>query len=218
MVDEMRHTLSSEEIRDLAISTLGLGLAFAIWRFGPETGVLMSMVSTEFLGLFVATTAIVAVSYIPHEMAHRVTARSMDAYAEFRMWRPGVVLAVLTSFLGFVFAATGGTSMYTRTGERYGLSVPDLNTQMIGYVSIVGPLMNISLAVLFSFLAASMHGTEIASINMFQLFSLGADINGFLAVFNLLPFYPFDGYKVLRWSSTMWFVAVVLSGLSFLIV
>lgn len=214
----MRHTLQTEEIRDLAWSALGLGVAFALWEFGPRFGVPGDLLSADFFGLIGVATALVAVSYIPHVMAHRVTARSMDAYAEFEMWPPGAVLAIITSFLGIVVAAVGGTRMYTKSSERYGLSVPDLNVKMIGFISVVGPLINISMAVLFAFVATAVGETYVAGLNMFKVLRFGANINSFLAIANLLPFYPLDGYKILRWNSLMWFISVILAGLTFLLI
>lgn len=211
----MEHTLSEEEIKDLAISTIGLGLAFSLLYFGgaaPQDFVL----SLQFIPALVVATALVAISFIPHEMGHRVTARSMDAYAEYEMWKPGVALAVLSSFLGAVAAAPGGVKMYTRSSERYGLSVPQLNLKMIGYVAIVGPLMNISLAVIFSFLATSIPTSP--QLYGVDLLFLGARINGFLAVFNLMPFHPLDGYKIIRWNTTIWAVTLAMALLTFILI
>lgn len=208
------HTLEMKEIEDLAISTLGLGVAFAIWRFAPFGDVASFLLSPEVIPAVIVSCILVGISFIPHEMAHRVTARSMNTYAEYKVWMPGVVLAVVSSLFGFVFAAPGGTQMYDRAGERYGLSVPELTIQMIGYVSIVGPLINISLAVLFSFLSMSVTGVELYG---HDLFLFGARINSFLALANLLPFYPIDGYKILRWNSGAWILTVLLALLTFII-
>lgn len=214
----MRHTLRSEEIRDLALAAFGLGAAFALWRFGTAADAPASLVSAEFAGMVGLATGLVAVSYIPHVMAHRVTARSMDAYAEFELWRPGVVIAMLTAVLGVVVAAVGGTRMYDRDAERYGLTIPHLNVKMIGFISVIGPLINISLAVLFAFMATAVQDTTAAGISLFQVMQFGANINSFMALASLLPFYPMDGYKILRWSTTMWILSILLGALTFLLV
>ncbi len=219
MAEEMRHTLRNEEIRDLAWTTLGLGVAFAIWEYGTGAASPTSLLSAEFAGLIGIATVLVAMSYIPHAMAHRVTARSMDAYAEYRIWHPGIVLAILTSFLGVVFAAAGGTRIYTRTGERYGLTQGGgLTVKTIGLISVIGPLINISLAVLFAFIAVSVQDLQVASVDLHYIFRFGSNINSFLAIANLLPFYPLDGYKILRWNTSMWAISLVLAGLTFLLV
>jgi len=40
------------------------------------------------------------------------------------------------------------------------------------------------------------------------LFSLGAQINTWLAVFNLIPFGPLDGAKIIGWSKGAWLIAL----------
>jgi Zn-dependent protease len=43
------------------------------------------------------------------------------------------------------------------------------------------------------------------------LFSLGAYINTWLAIFNLIPFSPLDGMAVFKWNKVAWLAAVATS-------
>lgn len=213
----MEHTLSDEEIKGLSWTALGLSLAFTILLFAPEAeqGMMDFMLSLDVIPAFLTTMGLVLVSFIPHEMAHRVTARSMDAYAEYEMWAPGLFISVLTAFLGFVFAATGGTRMYVRTRERYGLSVPDLTLKMIGFVAMVGPLLNVSLAVVFAFFSQAVQVPAVQGVNPLIA---GATINSYMALFSLLPVYPIDGYRILRWNPKMWALTGIMAILTFFLV
>ncbi|MFB6265846.1 MAG: hypothetical protein ABEI07_02050 [Candidatus Nanohaloarchaea archaeon] len=201
--------MTHREVRDLAVSTVGLGVAFT-FLFFPEGNPLHYLSSPGFIPGFIAATSLVAVSFVPHEMAHRTTARAIDAYAEFKMWVPGVVIAVLSSLAGFVFAAPGGVEIYTKKGERYG-RWQGLNPKQIGLVSVVGPMINISLAVIFVF-ASEFFTVQLQGLN---LLLVGGRLNSFLAVFNLLPFYPLDGYKVMRWSIPVWVSTAAVAVLTF---
>lgn len=206
----MEHPLTRDEIEGIAISAAALTAGFTVLYFWTAGGGVGPIIAGS-----VVTGVLVAVSFIPHVMAHRLTARSMDAYAEYELWLPGAAVAVLTGFLGFVFAATGGIKTYTRTGERYGLMVPELDVKMIGYMALAGPLINISLSVLFAFAATTATVPTVADVNVLEL---GSRINSFIALATLVPVYPMDGYKVLRFSTRMWLLTIGMAVLSFFLI
>ncbi|MFO7773178.1 MAG: DUF951 family protein [Dehalococcoidia bacterium] len=44
------------------------------------------------------------------------------------------------------------------------------------------------------------------------LFTLGAYVNTWLALFNLIPFGPLDGAKIFRWNKGIWLAAAAGAG------
>jgi Zn-dependent protease len=188
--------MRSKELRDLIISALSLAVAFGIALSGgysafsdPRDLVMVSLVS------------IVAVSlgFILHEMGHRFVARKFGCFAEYTMWPKGLIIALICSLFGFVFAAPGAVMI--RPGiDLFGREIA-LTKEKMGMISIAGPVMNICLAVIFTIL-------NVAYPTL--LFSLGAQINTWLAIFNLIPFGPLDGAKILRWNTMVWFVALAI--------
>ena len=188
--------MKSKELKDLVISALVLALAFGIALSGGY-----SAFSEPQLLLIVFLMSIIAVSlgFVLHELGHRFVARRLGCYAEYTMWPTGLILAVIVSFFGFVFAAPGAVVIYPRS-DTWGRAT--LTKRMAGLISITGPVMNLSLALVFILLN---------TVYPMLLFSLGVRINTWLAVFNLIPFGPLDGAKIFRWHKGIW-VAVIVAG------
>lgn len=74
-------------------------------------------------------------------------------------------------------------------------------------ISAAGPVANIILAGLFYLLAAATGYSDIWSL----IGVFGFQVNLWLAAFNLIPFPPLDGVKILRWNKVVWFLLVVVS-------
>ena len=185
-----------KELKDLVISALLLALAFGIalsggFRAFSELGILT----------IVSLMAIIGVSFgfVLHEIGHRFVARRFGCFAEYTMWPTGLILALVCSLFGFVFAAPGAVMIYPRA-DVWGRAT--LTRQKIGLISIAGPAMNICLAVVFILLNMAYP---------MLLFSLGARINTWLAIFNLIPFGPLDGAKILRWDKRAWLAAIAVA-------
>ena len=196
--DKLKHEtpVRSKELRDLVVSALLLALAFGI----ALSGGVRAFFEPRRL-IIVSLMAIVGVSlgFVLHEMGHRFVARRFGCFAEYTMWRTGLIIALACSLLGFVFAAPGAVVIHPRTD---GWETATLTREKTGIISIAGPAMNICLAVVFILL-------NVAYPSL--LFSLGARINTWLAIFNLVPFGPLDGSKILRWNKKAWLTAIAIA-------
>ena len=74
----------------------------------------------------------------------------------------------------------------------------------MGKISLAGPVTNI-------FVSATITGFAlIPSVYSGSAFS-AAFINGFMALFNLIPFGILDGFKVFQWSKIVWGIAFAAS-------
>jgi Zn-dependent protease len=195
--------MEKKELRDLTISALVLALAFSIMLSGGL------MVFKPFLLPLSLIT--VSFGFLFHELAHRFTARRFGCSAEYRMWPPGLFLALLFSLFGFVFAAPGAVVIRPRIGWW---GYPELTERESGLISLAGPLANIVFALAFSSLYL-LYPSETSQIWIF-LFRLGARVNSLLALFNLFPFPPLDGSKIFPWSKMVWLVALIVAIVLFL--
>lgn len=182
------HVFSGIEIRDIAIAWLALGLAFAI-AYSMRYGLLFGDVAPgDFAYLFLLSILTVGPGFVFHELSHKFVAQRYGFWAEFRMWPQMLVLALITSLLGVIFAAPGATY----------ISGTNISKEENGKISLAGPLMNVLIA--FLFVPFLLFGQGFLS----DLGALGVPINVFLATFNLLPFGPLDGAKVFKWSLPLW--------------
>lgn len=197
-----------EEVYEVLISIAVLSFGFAYTLFNP--GTVMGWVKA-----FPLAALLVAVGVIPHEYSHRSSAKFVNAYASYRLWKTGLVLAVLTPFLGFVFAAPGGVRIKSNPSERFGRWWIDLTPQQIALTTLSGPLVNIGFAVAFMLLTPVSPNVTVngAAVNVF---TAAAHVNAAIAFFSLFPVNALDGGKLLRWNTWFW-LFMFLMALTFLI-
>jgi Zn-dependent protease len=140
------------------------------------------------LGSIFNALVAVGAAFILHETAHKLAAQKYGCWAEYKMWETGLIIAFFSVILlDIVFAAPG--AVYITPGY-YGITKREN-----GIISISGPLTNILLALIFHFLN----------------FKLGVIINAWLAFFNMIPFPPLDGSKVIAWSIPNWAAICLLA-------
>lgn len=169
------------EIRDILKAWIAVTLAFTVLYFDSlDTAV----------NLFLVILLTVGLGFLLHELMHKFFATRYGCWAEFRADNKMLLVMIVMSFFGFIFAAPGGVFIQGR-----------IDRQKNGIISLAGPMTNAALALIFLFL--SYLGLE--------LFSYGFKINSWLALFNMIPFYGFDGQKVLFWSKPAYFAALALS-------
>jgi Zn-dependent protease len=137
-------------------------------------------ISWQFLAIFVS-------AFLVHEMPHKFLAQYYGSWAEFRAFMWGLVVTAISALpmMPFKFIAPGAVMI--------GLS----DRSKFGRVALVGPLTNLAMG--FSFLFLSVF------FNSFSpYFVVGASFNGWIALFNLMPFGVLDGQKIFEWNKIVW--------------
>lgn len=170
---------SETELRDLLKAWVAISLAFTIVTAGLS-------LSFGFIVIFLVSGFTVGIGFLLHELSHKVVAQRFGCFAEFRSFDQMLILAVLMSFFGFVFAAPGAVMIQG-----------NVNVRKNGLISAAGPLMNLFLALIF------LIGLIVFPFTG-MLFYYGFLINSWLALFNMIPFGNFDGAKVLRWNKIVY--------------
>jgi Zn-dependent protease len=204
------------EIIEFAISVVWLGIAFGIAIAG---GINAFKDTVGLRTTILESLVVVFFAFVFHELAHRIAARRYGFQAVYRVWIPGLILAMGAALLGFLFAAPGGVQimMGQDTAE---------NRVKLGKSALAGPIVNIILAVVFTvftiiFLAFVQSYMLSTGKSISQLASwvnsagnigvIGMEINAWLAFFNLIPWGNFDGNKVFQWNKKVWIIVFISS-------
>jgi len=182
--------MNQGELKDMVIAAAALSLAFFVLM---SKNVLFSgKISIDSILLYAGIAVVsVATGFILHELAHRAIAKKFGCHAEFRLWNFGLLLAIFTAFLGFLFAAPGAVYIY---GEN-------ISRKQNGLISIAGPITNIVVGIILFAISI----VFFANNQFFELiFRAAASLNFGLAFFNMIPFPPLDGSKVITWNPLIW--------------
>ena len=193
----MKITFTSIEVKEIILSAIVLSIAFAIAYSNGIMNLDVANLPTLVIFAFIA----VGIGFLAHELiGHKIIAQRLGLHAEYKMWRFGLIIALLSSLAGFVFAAPGAVYVSSRVdlwGRMAGVS-----KRKMGFVSLAGPLVNLGLAIVFLGLNI-FYPIVISGVS---LFGLAVFINIWLGIFNMLPIPPLDGSKVFAWDKRIWVV------------
>lgn len=175
------------EIKELLKAWAAISLMFAL-AFAGLRG---------FLIVLPASLLTAGIAFLLHELGHKFVAQRYGLWAEFRANNQMLVIGLLLSPLGLVFAAPGGVYMRRNPHE--------------GKIALAGPLINVVLAAGFALTAL---------IYQNIILQYGWMINAWLGAFNMIPFPPFDGASIVRWNKIVYGLvlaaALLLTFFSFL--
>ena len=192
---------TKNELRDLVIEFIVLSIAFAIANVKFDLHAFISILPIVMFG--------VGVGFLLHELGHKYVANKYGYKAEFKLWPIGLLIALITSLIGWVFALPGEAK----------ITAENIDEETTGKIAIAGPMANIGLGLLFIVIAAITYPLK-SSFTLFELIYLvstvGFSVNAFLATFNILPFYTLDGTKVMKWSVKAFIVAFAIAAIMML--
>jgi Zn-dependent protease len=196
---EGRVYFSPKELKHLAVAALlviGIGLSYVLFG-GPFAAVGWTMMSVFAL--------VLTASFLTHEIAHKVTAQRRGLWAEFRLTTWGALLTLVSVISPLFKIISPGAVMISGSASL----------DEMGKISIAGPITNIVFSTAFL-------GATFIPGNFQVLFFLAALLNGFIALFNLIPMGILDGFKIFSWNKTVWGLAfaasVVLTAVSYFMV
>lgn len=190
-----------DELKQLAIADLVLSVAFTLVFVGGLGGLGSNL--GALVVLFPVALIAVTLSFVLHEYMHKLVAQHYGAVAGFVSSTQGLAITLISSMFGFLFGLPGATMIFAHNFTK----------RQEGIVSLAGPMTNFVVFLVF-FAIANLMG-----IGTLQIFSSSNSflslvitrvlyISVIIAFFNMLPIYPLDGSKVLRWNKYL-YIAVL---------
>ncbi|MDD5112344.1 MAG: hypothetical protein PHG85_07355 [Candidatus Altiarchaeota archaeon] len=172
-----------------AASVLGAAMS---WTYaGP---------SASFIWLFLLNLVLCLIAGLSHEFIHWLMGRLLKVETEYHFWISGSMATILSAFLGNSFGLQG-------------FLIDEIDESVakwkVGLIKLASPI----------FSAAVMISSGL--INLFLphvVFQMTYSIAGILAMADILPVKPMDGYDVRRWSLPVWLLAFLFISASFIIV
>jgi len=183
---------SHKELRHIAVAALlvaGIGLSSALYSplFGQGDWAAIFSV----FGVF---AVVLMASFLVHEIAHKVTAQRRGLWAEFRLTVWGAALTLI-SMISPVFKIISPGAVMISGSAR---------TEEMGRISLAGPATNLVLS-------AALLGIGLVPSGFSVVLFLAAFLNGFMALFNLIPVGILDGFKIFSWDKKVWGLAFAAS-------
>ena len=173
---------SAKEVKHLVIGTsivIGVGLSMLFWK---------SRVS---LSSLIGSALVFTMTFILHEIAHKIAAQRYGLWAEFRLTLFGALITLFSIVSPIKVVCPGVVHM-----------VGVANKEVIGKISLSGPVVNLVLSVIF------------LPLNYYVKTSFtwaGAVLNPWVALVNLIPIGMFDGEKVFWWNKKVWALCFIAS-------
>ena len=136
---------------------------------------------------WVALTAFL--TFIIHELAHKISAEYYGLEAHYKANVIMLLISLAASLTGYLFFLGGAVVI---EGGPY-------DKKENGIIAMAGPLSNITIAAI---IVSIKFFTYLLPIEPFldALFLM----NALIAIYNMLPFYIFDGKKVFHWNKAVW--------------
>lgn len=183
-----------DDVVELAKAWAGTSLAYAVYNTGA-----VNLLSPAIIENLLVACIVCGLGFVVHEMAHRQVARRFGAQAHFAADNRWLLISLLVALAG-IFIAAPGAVWHTGVNDK----------QRIGKIALAGPISNFVLAFVFLLLYPIIYlvGWD---LDIFLAICMnGFILNAWIGLFNMIPGGPFDGAKVLAWSTWVYAATVAV--------
>lgn len=187
--------LQHDDIVELAKAWAGTTVAYAIVLTGAA-----NVLSLQIIESLLVSAIVCGLGFVAHELAHRQVARRYGAQAHFAADNRWLGLSLLLSFTG-IFIAAPGAVWHTGVSDA----------RRLGHIAWAGPLANLVLSLVFLLIYPITFVFGVDFDLLLKICVVGVGFNAWLGLFNMIPNGPFDGAKVLAWSTPVYLGTVVVA-------
>ena len=176
---------SGKELNELMLLSLAFAFIFSFNEWGAVTFDAAAGIKNLLVAFIIAV-----ISLLAHHSAQRLLSLYAGLRPEHRIWWPGVLIGlifVLISNGKIMILAGCFVAITALEAHRIGRPKSGPTLRAWGYVAMIGPLVNIALAVIIQAVNLSIGS---AILSKFVLF------NFLFAVYSTLPFPPLDGSRM----------------------
>jgi len=184
-------TCSKQEVIAILVSAIVFGFMFSFRDYG-EVGQTFFEQTSQGISSWGVSIILVLISLFVHEYAHKLAAISVGFKSTFKLswaWLWGTLLLCIATAGHLVIPINGTIDLKLAGRQRIGHFRYGLNYWAAGIISLMGPLSNLVLAIIFKSLLILSPESIILEKALL--------INIALAVFNILPFPKVDGLQTL---------------------
>ena len=185
--------LLDREVKDFLIAIFVLFFGYVISIYVDTRFPISSLPLVLLVSLFS-----IVLAFSAHEGAHRFIAIRLGAIAFFKKWNLGLLLIIVSSLVGSLFATAGAVQFTGITDES-----------KIGKSALAGPATNliIGTSVYGIYLLGGFSSISLVGFLLINIFR----INLWLGLFNMIPIPPIDGSKVFRWDLKIFVIVIVIA-------
>lgn len=185
--------LLDREVKDFLIAIFVLFSGYVISIYVDTRFPISSLPLVLLVSLFS-----IVLAFSAHEGAHRFMAIRLGAIAFFKKWNLGLLLIIVSSLVGSLFATAGAVQFTGITDES-----------KIGKSALAGPATNliIGTSVYGIYLLGGFSSISLVGFLLINIFR----INLWLGLFNMIPIPPIDGSKVFRWDLKIFVIVIVIA-------
>ncbi|MBU0527312.1 MAG: hypothetical protein ABH983_00360 [Candidatus Micrarchaeota archaeon] len=183
--------INISEMGALIMASSVLGVSISWQFFGP---------TMEFLNYIVINSAICLMAALIHEITHRIVGKRFGIKVEYRFWKVGSGLTLLSSYLGNAFSIQGFVLEEIVEGtEKWKIGIMKLSAPIVSAICMIG------FAIMFIYFQNPLLKTAYLTSSLW-------------AMAEILPLRSLDGAYIKKWNPWIWLGAFLFIGTSYVLV